>query len=315
MQATKRTTRPLALRRALVRAAWVLTSVAALHAGAAAQNRVASSPNYGVLVRSTPAGEVVGAKAGNRRATLRCTWVTTGNAASSSPSYQVSLDTLGLASFAPSGPPLVAHVGSAVAGSGAKGTKLGGTKTTVFGLRLVDSNGQTAVSVGGSTAVAGAATSTQVVLETGPGLNAYGNPLGPSDVVVDHAGGSGARTDAFTYQPAVRNLSSASIGEVLQLEYTSDLTGTLYQVWGGGIFPGVAIPIAPFAGALEVWNPAFDLTPLLFAAANDASVPIFVPADPTLVGATLWIQGVSISELVPALVGSFTNAETITFQP
>lgn len=295
--------------RRLAAASLLGLALALTGAGASAQNQIATSPNHVALLRATPAG-LERLSSPNHEAVFRADWQHLEQTALSSPSGRnVLVSTLGAVSFAPFGPPLVALV------EDDRGPSAGGTATAIQGLRLTDANGMASVDVGGAAATVGLLSPTRLEIVTGTGLSAIGNPLGSSDVTVTHAAGTGSRTDAFVYQPAIRSLSSGSIGAALQLEYTSDLAGTFYQLWAGGIFPGVTIPIPPFAGQLEVWNPAFELTPLTLAAGTEAALPIFIPNDATLIGATLWFQGVSITQFLPSLQGTFLAAIPVTFVP
>ena len=70
--------------------------------------------------------------------------------------------------------------------------------------------------------------------------------------------GSGTRDDSFVYEPALVEVGTTRVGETLRLGLLLP-PGSFHEVVLGGSIPGVAAPVPPLEGALEILAPLIGL--------------------------------------------------------
>jgi len=191
------------------------------------------------------------------------------------------------------------------------GAAPGGESVAVHGFNLA---AVPAVTLGGvPTTGASPVTNTVVAATTGPGTNGFGNPLGVGDVVVTTLAGTSAATDAFVYGPALAEDEPPRVGEPYALDVHLR-AGDVFQIAVGASIPGVAAPVWPLAGAAEILVGVSFVTGLTAAPGDVVTLSLPVPANPSLAGAPLELQGAVLSSLSP-LAGSFTNRLETTVEP
>ena len=214
--------------------------------------------------------------------------------------------------------PVVLGVGQAF------GDKLGGNTVTVFGLNFGPPATFPSVRVGDKTALATQLRSnTAIVVDTPPGQNAYGNPLGAVAVTVTNDQGSHTRSDAFAYLPALLLNQPAHVGGHVDLRFVGPEHSSVSLATGVG---GTAEPWANFDGMWELRPGWYWLRRDLYTAHGDTRIRVEIPDRAKYVGAILDFQACvlvrgnpqSSSNAGPTLsspAGTFTNRLTVKVLP
>lgn len=192
------------------------------------------------------------------------------------------------------------------------GSKDGGEPVTVVGMNL-DPLGAADVAFAGELGSSATVTGSNTISVTTPaGVDLYGNPLAEVPVAVSHALGGHEAADAYAFLPAISVHGDVQVGRGFELSLATE-PGALYWVAYGRSMPGSAVTIAPFDGALAV---LFHL--VVFDGGVSPTgwkkLPLAVPDEPSLAGAPIDLQLLSITDLnTPA--GAFSNSITITPRP
>lgn len=192
------------------------------------------------------------------------------------------------------------------------GAPAGGESVTVFGFGFAEPGaGMTDVTVGALPAanvqVQG---NTSLTLDTPPGVNAFSNPLGLGPVSATNALGTGRAAEGYAYLPALieQGPTSFSVGEVRMWVVAEP--GSICLLAYGKTVPGVAVPIAPYEGTLELTMGLKLLGG--FSVAGDG-IGRFVrplPPTPSLAGLTIKFQALTVGA-----PGSFSNVTPVLLQP
>ncbi|TAJ23481.1 MAG: hypothetical protein EPO68_03050 [Planctomycetota bacterium] len=193
--------------------------------------------------------------------------------------------------------------------------RVGGASASVIGYGFAAPGaGPLDVALAGVPVTAPFIASNSVALVTvAPGVNAFGNPLGRGDVVVQNAHGGASAVGGFVYTPAVVLDGPVRIGQAAPLRLALP-PASFYALAVGGSIPGFTVPVPPLQGALELINPVILVTGVKFSITGQAAFQPPVAADLGLVGVQLEIQAISLTGLDP-LVGTFTNRLVVTIQP
>lgn len=293
-------------RRQLLAATWLLTSLpctgSALWAQASATvaQSLAGSETHTSLAAQTVGGGGDSASASYQaQAELNAAFPA---AASASETYRLEPGATWLEPALGSDQPVIFSV------TPASGAASGGTPTVVRGLNFTAPGaGNTNVSVGGLPAsgvqVLGP---TELQLITPAGLDGLGNPLGGTALEVTNDLGSSQAPDGFQYLPAVYLLSPAQLGDPLNVRLAT-APGAIALMWFGLPLPGLPpLTLPGYEGAAPL---VLDLTFLLngvFVPTGELTLPVVIPDDPLLAGASVDLQALAITDpFAPA--GSFTN--------
>lgn len=192
------------------------------------------------------------------------------------------------------------------------GAAAGGESATVFGFGFAEPGaGTTDVVVGALPASnVQVQSNTSITLQTPAGVNAYANPLGLGPVAVTNAHGSHAAAEGYAFLPALieQGPTSFAVGEARFWIVAEP--GSICLLAYGQSVPGVAVPIAPYQGALEL-TVALKLLGG-FSVASDG-IGRFVrplPPNPALAGLTIKFQALTVGS-----PGSFSNVTPVLLQP
>lgn len=223
-------------------------------------------------------------------------------AASASETYQLEAGVTWIEPVLGSDQPVIFSV------SPANGAAAGGAPTVVRGLNFTAPGaGNTSVTVGGLPAsgvqVLGP---TEMQLITPPGVDGLGNPLGSAAFELSNDLGSSQAPDGYQYLPAVYLLSPAQLGDPLNVRLAT-APGAIALMWFGLPIPGLPpLSLPGYDGAAPL---VLDLTFLLngvFVPTGELTLPVVIPDDPLLLGASVDLQALAITDpFTPA--GSFTN--------
>ena len=289
----------------LERLSAALLGLSLLAPAAPAQAPLAGSESQVVIAPVTPAG--TGYAASEQYQGHLVAGLLPSGAPASSPSYVLEVAVVGTeAALSPSSPLVFGTSPDA-------GGKHGGEPVAVLGFDLDDTTGAVNVLFGSSPATVGSLSNTAVQVTTPPGANAFGNPLGSVDVAVTNGLGTGTGVGVFAYTPALLQASPARVGQDLVLHLRIP-AGSVHQVVFGQSAPGIAVPIPPLGGALELIQDLVTLVPLQLSATGDESYPLPIPANPALVGVQAEFQAVAIANLL-TVEGSFTNRLVVPIEP
>ena len=266
----------------------------------------ASSESFVSIAAVQPAG-VGRAASASYAADMKAGLAAAGSEGSSS-QYVARARTAAIPAQLSSSRPLVFGVAPAL------GHKDGGEPVAVHGFELDDTPGVASVLLADQPATSVSTTSNTVLSATSAaGLNEFANPLGRGNVEVTTSAGTGALADGFVYGPALSEEAPPQVGA----PYAVDLhlhPGDFYLLALGASVPGLAVPVPPFAGAAEILLGVKQLVGLTLAPEGMASFGLPVPADASLIGATVEFQALALTSLAP-LAGSFTNRLETTIQP
>jgi hypothetical protein len=190
----------------------------------------------------------------------------------------------------------------------------GGPLDRVYGFNLNPTSGVTNMTYDGvlgspSTVVS----NTMVDVLVPAGVDQLGNPPAHVAVGASNELGSTDRESAFVYRPALWQATVARKGYPMALGLESEL-GAFYQAWLGGVFPGFGLPLSGWDGSVVVLDGPVAFTGLLPTLGGRAEIPLFLPNDPTLSGATFWVQAFVLTNVAP-LEGGFTRAVPVTILP
>lgn len=187
------------------------------------------------------------------------------------------------------------------------GVGAGGAVEVLFGAGFQSAGaGMTTVHFDGSPAGGVVVLSdTRVEVVTPPGVNLFGNPAAIVDVALANDLGAATASGAYAFTPALVQVEEAVVGTTFHL-HAVDEPGALHVLAYGLSIPGLAIPIAPFGGALELVTVVATVGGLVPTATGYTSYPIPLPDSPSLIGKGLEWQLLSLSSLAPA-AGSFSN--------
>ncbi len=293
-------------RRELLTAAWALASLPCAGSALWAQASATSAQSLaGSETHTSLAAQVVGGGGASAstsyqaQAELNAAFPA---AASSSETYQLEPGVTWLEPVLGSDQPVIFSV------SPANGAAAGGTPTVVRGLNFTAPGaGIASVTVGGLPAsgvqVVGP---TELQLITPPGIDGIGNPLGSTPLQLTNDLGSSLAPDGFQYLPAVYLLSPAQLGDPLNVRLAT-APGAIALMWFGLPIPGLPpLSLPGYDGAAPL---VLDLTFLLngvFVPTGELTLPVVIPNDPLLIGASVDLQALAITDpFTPA--GSFTN--------
>lgn len=175
--------------------------------------------------------------------------------------------------------------------------------------------GSTSASFAGSAAPSVTVGSNTTLLAlTPPGTDVLDNPLAKVDVGVANANGSASVSNAFTYAPALLQYSDAYLGASFQFHLLAS-PGSFYAVVYGGALPGFPFKLNPFGGTLALSNNPVFLVNVSPTATGQVAVALDIPDVPALGGAIVQFQCLSITKIVPPLVGTFTNVLSVSLLP
>lgn len=192
--------------------------------------------------------------------------------------------------------------------SPASGAAEGGTPAVIRGLNFTAPGaGSTQVLLGGQPATGIQVVSpTELLLTTPAGVDGIGNPLGSTALELTNSLGSSQAPGGFQYLPAVYLLSPAQLGDPLNVRLATT-PGAIALMWFGVPFPGLPpLTLPGYDGAAPL---VLELTFLLngaFVPTGELTLPVVIPSDPLLVGASVDVQALAITDpFTPS--GSFTN--------
>jgi len=278
-------------------------ALVALGALAQADERIALvSPTTAAI---TPAlvGSVGRAESTNNRAQVQVA----GPSAPKATSASYRIDALYVGAPLPLGPTPPYVVAFAPGGAPAAG----GATTGLLGLNFAAPGvGPLTAHFGASSAPATTVSNLVAVATAPAGLNNFGNPLGAVKGGVSSTSGPGLGSPRFAHFPALVQRNPASVGGQLGFDLHT-APGALAGVYLGSPIPGIAVPIAPFSGALELVTNLLPLVGFAPVPGGSATYQFPLPPNPNLAGVTLNLQGLA---LVGAL-GSFTNNLSIAILP
>ena len=269
---------------------------------AAAPAAAQEAPQRIVLVAPAGAALMPAEAAASGRSTsanFRADWQVAGPLAPGASSTFYRLERLAVGPTLPLGPTPPFPVATSPGGAPAGGTQA----VTLLGINFQAPGAGVLSANFGPATVPVLASSNLVAAGTSPvGLNGYGNPLGAVGVGLASALGSGLGAAEFVHHPALVLRAPIQVAGELRLDLIVS-PGAVAGVFLGGPIPGVAVPIAPFAGAAEIvvnLQAIVGFTPLPTGA---ASFLFPVPPTPGLAGAVLHLQGLALE----GAAGSFTN--------
>ena len=258
-----------------------------------------SPPAWGGAENLVAPSVGLGSGGGVRSSTLYSLTASLGRtdlATASSSSYAMEGGMLASPSSIASWPPILFGTRSEL------GDKDGGEPVRVYGYGL---SNLLDLQIGGVSVPAfGAVKPNYVDVTTPVGTNAYGNPFGRVDVAAFTTTGKPRRQDGFGYLPLIQEESVPTVGAPYRVRYLGE-PGSFGWLFYGASVPGVAIPIAPFEGAVEALL-GVRLFGLRFAPEGVADWTVNIPADPSLVGFLLEFQCLSITE-VDLSAGEYTT--------
>lgn len=293
-------------RRRLLTTAWILASLpcgsATLWAQASAttaQSMAGSETHTSLAAQAVGGGGASSSSSYQTQAELNAAFPA---AASASETFQLEPGVTWLEPVLGSDQPVIFSV------TPASGAASGGTPTVVRGLNFTAPGaGNTSISVAGFPASGVQVLSpTELQLITPPGVDGIGNPLGSASLELSNDLGSSQAPDGFQYLPAVYLLSPAQLGDPLNVRLAT-APGAIALMWFGLPIPGLPpLTLPGYDGAAPL---LLDLTFLLngvFVPTGELTLPVLIPSDPLLVGASVDLQALAVTDpFTPA--GSFTN--------
>lgn len=198
----------------------------------------------------------------------------------------------------------------------ASGTKEGDDVVTIYGLNFTEPGaGAAAVQFDGVHAFPVAVVSnTRISARTPAGLDALGNPKAMAPVRVTNALGAANAGQGFLYTPALVQETPAQIGRVFRFHLWAEPL-TFHVVAFGGAIPILPFSLNPFDGKLALATNPVLLTQLALTTSGYARYEFLLPDQPSLVGKSLQLQALAITDVIPPLAGSFTNVLTVPFHP
>lgn len=291
-----------------------LCALGILVSGAAAQAGLSSSPSYVLRAQVTP-------NAGNASASAsysaKLVVGEAGAAGMESNSYQTVLGAAATTgSMGPIAPVLFGI-------STPSGGKEGGELTTLAGIGLAD-GGAPGVQFGSSPASSvNVLSGTSVEVQVPPGISSLlafsgvpteGNPIGLVDVELVTSLGTSRLGNGYGYLPAMLPQSKPLLGSEFVLRMQNEVPGSFCALTFGLPIAGLGLHIQGIGGALELLALVQPLGGLVATGAldhHDYLLPI--PEQASLIGQTVYFQGVVIRSLVP-LEAEFTAAVGVTLQ-
>lgn len=268
------------------------------------------SPQRIALVAPTTAALMPAEVAASGRSTsanFRADWQVAGPLAAGASSTFFRLERLAVGPKLPLGPtpPFPVAVTPAAAKAGA------GAAVTLLGINF-QAPGAGALSADfGAATVPVVASSNLVAAGTTPaGVNVYGNPLGAVAVGMTSNLGTDLGAAEFVHHPALVQRAPMQVAGTLRLDVLAS-SGAVVGVFLGSPVAGVAVPIAPFAGAAEILvnlQAIVGFTPLPL---GSASFQFPVPSLPGLAGTVIHLQGLALE----GAAGSFTNHLSVPILP
>lgn len=141
---------------------------------------------------------------------------------------------------------------------------------------------------------------------TPPGQNGFGNPLGAVELWAANNVGAGVAAE-YRYLPSLVRRSNGQVGAVLQLELEA-APGALFATLLGAPIPGLALPLPPYGGALELLVGLVNLVGLVPAPTGKLDLSLPIPDQPSLAGLVLHLQGFALEPTG----GGFTNRISFT---
>lgn len=284
----------------------VLASLSGLPALAQSDPPLAGSPGFTALAPQFLAGSVWTSSA-SRFAEVLIGAELPGSAMASA-QYTAQTPSLAATDLLLAGPPIV--LGTV----GGQGAAEGGVPVELIGAQFSAGTPPAITFDGVPGGAVQVLSDTRLLVAPPPGLNAFGNPLGEVSVGASNNLGQTLTPKAFVYAPALRESDPGEVEGNLGLQFVAQ-PGTLGLLYAGGSIPGVAVPIAGVAGALELTlgTPA-KLTQGTAGANGVRDFGLPVPANPGLAGTTVDLQALSV-QAVPTLSLRFTNRLPVLFLP
>ena len=192
----------------------------------------------------------------------------------------------------------------------------GSEPAAVFGYNfLAPGAGALAVDVGGAAATGVSVVSNvEAALTTPVATDLFGNPVGFAPVGVTNALGTHTVADGFLSTPAVIERNDTYVGGSLDIAFFS-APGNFYLVARKPILlPPPGVPIGNLQGSLLLLPPVPLLVDVSLTSTGLDLASFPVPDDPVLNNATLYLQGVALTDIF-TLTGSFTTVLPIVFLP
>jgi hypothetical protein len=149
-----------------------------------------------------------------------------------------------------------------------------------------------------------------ISLTTPPGVDALGNSIGLADVAVTNAIGSDSRSNAFMYLPALEMFSPAQVGKFAEIVVRSQPNSLLYLFIGNSV-PGVGYAAPPFAGSIAITVNRVQVVTAFPMTTGDLVLAIPIPDIAALVGFSIEMQSLAITNLSP-LTGAFSRPLSVT---
>jgi len=207
--------------------------------------------------------------------------------------------------------------------SAATGAKGGGDVVTVFGLNFGESGALPKVYFGSARAPESKIrTNSAITVATPPGVNLYGNPLGPVPVTVSTDAGSYTAANIYTYLPALVLAGVPHRGGRFEIRFLGAPGSTVHLATG---VKGSGVRWGPFDGAWELRPGWRWLGRDVFAPNGVARFVLEVPSDAGSLGGLLEFQAICLTAgsgfestgggTLPSSAGSFTNRLTVKIEP
>ncbi len=296
-----------------MRIACILAAAASLAAGATSHAQsIAGSESNVVLAHGTPSA---GGRSTNVVSVLASSTVgqMAAGPAATSASYELQTGVSWMIPQVAGDQPIV------FGATPSTSTKDGGKLVRIFGYNFTAPGaGALSVLFGGQPSTGTFVLSNLEATTVTPGqVTSLGNPPPSAPLVVATGNGLSGAPDSelqasFLYEPALVAVDHAQVGKRLQLHFFSEPGDSLVLVLGQTI-PGFGAPVPPLEGSAEVLINPQTIVPFAPMPNGHFGFPINVPNDPVLAGASISLQGVSITSLFP-LDGAFSNALTLTIQ-
>ncbi len=196
------------------------------------------------------------------------------------------------------------------------GDKDGDELVTLFGANFTAPGaGATQVSFGGAPATNVTVVDDHVLTARTPlGVDGFSNPIGLTTVEVSNSLGSSSAESSFVYEPALVQLTDAQVGKPIGFSFFAPPLSFFLVVYGGTI-PSAPFLFIPFEGTVVL--PTFPVfaTGVLLTVSGKETFFFNLPDNPVLVGFTVNFQALSITQVAPPLVGSFTNLLPLLLLP
>jgi arylsulfatase A-like enzyme len=197
----------------------------------------------------------------------------------------------------------------------ARGSKAGGEQRALFGFGLDGLAGASVdAELGGVELPAlTVLTNTHALATTPAGIGQFGNPAGVETLYLRTDGDHVLETRAFAFLPAIDVLGPTRIGGTFRMRVAAQ-PGDLFQTLWGKPIPGLALPVPPLGGTLELLAQVNPLTQPAITASGEEVLVAPIPYQAALIGIGLDFQGIAAS-LDDLSKGGFTNRVHVVVGP